>query len=301
MDVIEGMRTFAAVAEARSFTAGAESLKVSKALASKYVGQLEERLGIKLLHRNTRNVSLTVVGVTYLDGCRRLLDEFDALETAMRNRQAMLPNRICLLAPTAFRGRLLAPHISNFLANYPDTSVDISFADRATDMLDDGFDLALRIGENADPRLVAYELGSVHIVACASPGYVKAHGRPQQPSEMANHRCILDNTNTPGNHWTFHCDGQAITVPAKGRIRVNCAETTRAFLLAGHGIGLCPEILIREDIRSGRLETLFPDDVTNDRPVYAVYARSRQPAPGINVLIDFLAKVFKLSDNDHKT
>lgn len=295
MDVIEGMRTFAAVAEVRSFTAAAEKLNISKALASKYVGQLEERLGLKLLHRDTRNVSLTGVGQAYLERCNRLLNEFDELESDIRDRKIVANRAIRMSAPTLFGGASFPGLISEFLRKHPDVAIDVSFADQCANLSEGGFDLALRIGKTDDSQLIVRQLASTQIVACASPQYLKAHGRPERPSELEDNHCIVDKTIEEDDCWTFHREGEIAVVSVKGRIRVNCAQTVREIVLAGNGIGLCPEFFVRDEIRRGNLEKLFTDYTVQDQTICAVYPRSRNLAPNVNVFIDFLAKSFKLT------
>lgn len=294
MDVIEGMRTFAAVAEARSFTAAAETLNMSKALASKYVGQLEDRLGLKLLNRDTRNVSLTGAGQAYLERCNRLLDEFDALENSIRAQQSANIGRIRLSAPSLFAATSLVRQISDFLDKNPDVGVDVSFAEGPLNLAEDGFDLALCFGETAEPSRGARQLASVEIAACASPQYLDTHGRPRLPCELTGHSCIIDRTVSASSDWTFHREGEANTVCVNGRIKVSCTHTVRKFLLTGAGIGLCPEGFVRKDIGSGHLEKLFADYTIGKRYVHVVYPRNRKSAPNIDVFVDFLAKSFNL-------
>jgi DNA-binding transcriptional LysR family regulator len=160
---------------------------------------------------------------------------------------------------------------------------------------EDGFDLALRLGEAAEPRVVARQLASVEITACASPGYLKKHGRPRLPSELADHSCIIDKTVRGGSDWTFHRGGETDTVCVNARIKVNCTHTVRKFLLAGAGIGLCPEGFVRKEIGNSHLEKLFDDFTIENQYAYVIYPRGRKLAPIADVFVDFLAKSFKLS------
>lgn len=290
MDVIEGMRIFAAVAEAGSFTAAAGKLNISKALASKYVGQLEDRLGLRLLNRDTRNVSLTGVGMAYLERCNRLLADFDELETIIHDQKTIPSGEIRVSAPTHFGEAYLPRLVSAFLDENPIVSVDLSLSDRYVNLVEERFDLALRIGVFAESRLNGKRLASTQHIVCASPQYVKAHGVPERPSELIEHHCIIDKSIVDADRWTFHRDSDVDTVPVKGRLKVNSARAIREFLLTGDGIGLCPDYLVSEDIRAGALQQLFPDYTNEDHGIYAVYPHNRPLGPTVRIFVDFLAK-----------
>ena len=290
MDVIEGMRIFAAVAEAGSFTAAAGKLNISKALASKYVGQLEDRLGLRLLDRDTRNVSLTGVGMAYLERCNRLLADFDELETIIHDQKTIPSGEIRVSAPTHFGEAYLPRLVSAFLDENPIVSVDLSLSDRYVNFVEERFDLALRIGVFAGSRLNGKRLASTQHIVCASPQYVKAHGVPECPSELIEHHCIIDKSIVDADRWTFHRDSDVDTVPVKGRLKVNSARAIREFLLTGDGIGLCPDYLVSEDIRAGALQQLFPDYTNEDHGIYAVYPHNRPLGPTVRIFVDFLAK-----------
>lgn len=290
MDVIEGMRIFAAVAEAGSFTAAAGKLNISKALASKYVGQLEDRLGLRLLSRDTRNVSLTGVGMAYLERCNRILADFDELETIVRDQKIIPSGEIRVSAPTHFGEAYLPRLVSAFLDENPIVSVDLSLSDRYVNLVEERFDLALRIGVFAESRLNGKRLASTQNIVCASPQYVKAHGVPERPSELIEHHCIIDKSIVDADRWTFHRDSEVDTVPVKGRLKVNSARAVRELLLTGDGIGLCPDYLVSEDIRAGALQQLFPDYTNEDHGIYAVYPHNRPLGPTVRIFVDFLAK-----------
>jgi DNA-binding transcriptional LysR family regulator len=292
MDVIDLMRTFVAVADGGSFTAAAERLGLSRALASKYVAQLEERLGQQLLHRTTRSVALTDDGRAYLEPCRRLLDDFDDLEISASVRSRAPSGRIRLTAPLIIGEIYLADMLAAFIGRYPQVSIDLVLTDRFVNLIDEGFDLAIRAGELDDSSLIARRLAVTRAMVCASPAYIERHGAPQTPQELAGHTCIVDMNMRNGARWPFLVDGRPLRVEVSGPLSVNSATATRRLVLAGRGIGHCPAFVVAEDLASGRLVRLLQPYETGDLAISALLPQSRFPSPRVRLLIDFLARSF---------
>lgn len=293
MDTIDGMRAFAAVASSGSFTRAAERLGVSMKLVSKYVRQLENRLGVQLLNRTTRSVHLTDVGQAYFERCLALLDEFDDIESAVQDRQARPQGRIRMTAPTGFGEHDLSLALAAFLRQQPDIRIDLELTNRNVSLVEEGFDLAIRIGALADSSLIARRLAPMRAVICAAPEYLEQNGRPQHPGELAEHDCLIDTNFKVGSNWPFLIDGEILSVKVSGRFYVNTPRATCSMALAGVGITLCPYYIVGAEIEADRLEVLFADYEALDFAIYALYPHNRHLSARVRVLVDFLADWFK--------
>lgn len=290
MDRIDGIRTFLGVVEAGSFTAAAQKLGISKALASKHVAALERRLGARLINRTTRRLALTEVGRIYAERCKRLLGDFDELESVVQERQGRVGGLLRLSAPVVFGETRLAPIIAPFLERHPELTVEMHLTDRVVDLIEEGFDAALRISEMADSSLIARRLSHVRIVYCAAPGYLDRHGRPSHPEELAEHQCIVDLNDKSGANWPFTVDGERRVVRVEGRYRANSARAVRDALLDLGGIGRCPSFVVAEDIADGRLEVVLADHVREEIGVNLVYPHARHLAAKVRVFADYLSE-----------
>lgn len=292
MDVLTGMRTYAAVVATGSFTAAAERLGLSKALTSKYVGQLEDRLGVRLLNRTTRKLNVTEAGQAYYERCKQLLEDFDELETAIKDQQEAPQGNLLVAAPTTFGETYLTQAVADYLDEQPGVSVELVLADRFVNIVDEGFDLAVRIGRLADSSLIARRLAPARIVACATPEYLSRCGLPAHPGELESHNCIIDTNIHPADHWPFNEDGQSFSVGVTGRFRVNNALSAREMILAGHGIGLCPIHAVYEDIREGHLKILLQEYEALEYGIYVVYPHNCHLATRVRTFVEFLARKF---------
>jgi len=292
MDTITGMRTFCAVANEASFVKAAKQLNISPALTSKYVGQLEARLGMQLLNRTTRSLSLTENGRAYLKRAARLVAEFDELESTVQECQNSPRGEIVVTAPKTFGETELTKAAAQFLKQYADISVDLRLTDRFVDLVDEGFDLAIRVGSLKDSSLKARKLAPAKILLCASPAYLAQFGMPKHPSDLENHSCI-DDTNFEGGHWwPFIVDGEKITIKAKGRFRANSANATRSMALDDLGIVMCPDHVVEEDIKAGRLVLVLQEFNAFDLGIYALYPNNQHMPSKVRVFIDFLVAWF---------
>lgn len=292
MDTIDGMRTFAAVVTAGSFTAAADRLGTSTKLTSKYVRQLEERLGVQLLNRTTRSLALTEVGQAYFERCVHLLEEFDELEAAIQDRQSAPRGRLLVSASTAFGESYLTRAIAGFLSEQPDISIDLRLTDRFVNIVDEGFDLAIRIAKMDDSSLIARKIVPMHIILCASPEYLAEHSTPQQPGDLTRHNCIVDTNFKKGANWPFMIEGKMTTISVQGMFLVNSATSAREMALAGQGIALCPSHVIGDDLQSGHLISLLKNYDAFDPNLYAVYPHNRHLATKVRVFVDYLVKYF---------
>lgn len=290
MDTVAVMRTFIAVVESGSFTGAAARLDISTALASKYVTRLETRLGVRLLTRTTRSLSLTELGRVYFEQARELIEDFDELEASIENRHATPSGRLQISAPVTFAEMHLTAIVGQFLDRYPSISVDLRLTDRFVNLVDEGVDLAIRIGELADSNLMARRLSTVRIIPCASPAYLERHGTPTEPSDLAKHACIVDTNFNQVADWPFIVDGEHTSVQVTGRFGVNSARALRRLILDGYGIGVVPTYAIGDAIASGEAVPLLTDFEPQPMAAYAVYPYQRHLAAKVRTFIDFLVE-----------
>ncbi|PCI64378.1 MAG: LysR family transcriptional regulator [Kordiimonadales bacterium] len=290
MDTIEGMKTFVTVAKEASFTAAAKRLNISNKLASKYVQQLEERLGAQLLQRSTRRVSLTDVGQAYLQRCLPLLEEFDELEAVVQERQGALAGEIRLTASTSFGSGNLVEAMRPFLLEHPDVTVDLYLSDRRVSIIEEGFDLAIRLGQLTDSSLMVRKLNSMPLLVCVSPDYLRRHGEPQHPKALETHNCVINYGLVDPTNWIFNVEGVTEHVKVSGPSRTNTPLAVAGMASAGLGIGLCPEYVVTEKLRTGELVVLFEEFTVMEAGVYAVYPPNRHLTSRVRALIDHLAR-----------
>ena len=292
MDTIVGMRTFVNVVAAGSFTAAAQRSNMSTALVSKYIGQLEERLGARLLNRTTRSLVLTEIGTSYLERCARVLDDFDELEAAIHNKRSSPSGNLIISAPVTFGEMHLTAVVAHFLAHYPDITVDLRLTDRFVGLIDEGVDLAIRISELADSSMIARRLAPARIVACAAPSYLEQHGLPSHPDDLSNHACIIDTNFQGTSEWPFKIGKKRISVKVSGRFSVNSAQSSRTMIVAGAGIGLIPTYAIAEDIRKQKVVMVLEAFEALDPGIYALYPHNRHLAAKVRAFVDFMVDEF---------
>lgn len=289
MDPLSSMRTFLAVAAERSFTGAARRLNLSTRQASVYVQQLEQQLGTRLFHRTTRRVALTEAGAALLPRCRRLLEDFDELLGEVQAQTQRLAGPIRISAPTGFGSLWLAPALSAFLATHAEVTLDLDLSDRRVSLIDDGYDLAIRLGVLQDSGLVARRIADLRIVVCAAPDYLARHGRPAHPRELAEHSCVINSGLVDGYHWSFQEAGRAFKVRVQGRAQANAPSAIAQLAAQGLGLVQCPHYTVEALLREGRLEILLAPFERRDSGVYALYPPNRHLPARIRTLIDFLA------------
>lgn len=289
MDTLDGMRTFVAIVDQGSFTAGAERLGISKGLASKYLAQLEARLGVRLLQRSTRRLHPTEAGLAYYERARQIIDEIAELEAAIGEGRDAPRGRLTIAAPQTFGERFVSDAAAAFLAAYPDVDVDLYFSDRYINLVEEGIDVAIRIGQLEDSSLVSRRLGEVQLIACASPAYLARHGTPRRPADLATHQCVRDRNFRRGARWPFtHGDVQE-EVDIGGRLILNGIMASHRATLAGAGIGLLASYMIEDDLAAGRLVRVLEDHRSVALPISAVYPHRRHLAAKVKAFVDFLA------------
>ena len=293
MDKFQEMQTFVAVVDAGSFVKAAESLKLSKAAVSRYVGELESRLGVRLLHRTTRKLSLTGEGEVFHARCKELLATVDEAEAEITAHTGTAIGQVKVNVPVSFGLLQLAPLWAAFMALHPQVTLDVTLSDRVVDLVDEGYDLAVRIARLPSSSLISRKLTSTRLILCASPDYLRAHGMPAHPSELASHAVMSYSLLSMGEHWAFEGPEGPVTVKVNPRLHTNSGDTCRAAALAHQGIVLQPSFLVGADVRSGALVELLTPYRSIELGVYAVYPTRKHVTSKVRVLIDFLVEAFR--------
>ncbi|MCV6575034.1 MAG: LysR family transcriptional regulator [Cohaesibacter sp.] len=292
MDTITGMRTFCAVVEEQSFVRAAHRLQISAALVSKYVGQLEERLAVRLLNRTTRSLALTQEGQAYFERCSHILDQFDEMEALIREQRDIPSGHLRISAALTLGEQHLARATSLFMDRYQDISVELNLSDRFVNIVDEGYDLAVRIGKLEDSSLIARKLAPILPSLVASPDYLQKYGTPQHPKDLVGHQCIYDTNHLGGKLWPFMEHGKTFTVPVKARLTTNGILAVRAAAIENGGIGAMPRYVVKRDIEQGRLREILVDYARDSGALYAVYPHSRHLAVKVRAYVDFLSDYF---------
>lgn len=288
MDKLACMRAFVAVVETGGFSSAARKSGSSKALISKYVGQLETELDLRLLHRTTRQVSTTTLGQAYYERCRSILEELDELDASIQSEHATPSGTLKINAPISFAELCLIPALAEYSNRYPDVTIKLEMTDRFVDLVEEGVDLAIRIADLPDSSLVARRLGDIAMITCASPQYLAQFGEPKAPGELTNHRCIIDSNYGSQNHWWIGNEESGERVPVHGPIVLNSARAARELILAGQGIGLLPSFVVDKDIEVGRLQRLFTEYGAEAQGVYAIYTHRKHLSAKVRLFIDML-------------
>ena len=292
MDRFLEMRTFAQVVDAGSFVGAAEPLDMSKAAVSRYVGDLESRLGVRLLNRTTRKLSLTEEGELFYVRCKELLGGVDAAEAEITSRTAEAIGLLRVGAPVSFGNLHLGDAWAAFKSLHPRVTFDVTLSDRVVDVVEEGFDLVVRISRLTNSSLVSRKLGSTRMVACASPAYLARCGRPDSPERVVDHDVIAYTYWALQDEWQFEGPNGTISVRTSPCIRANSGDTCRAAALAHEGIVYQPTFLVGKDLEEGTLVDLFPQHRAMELGIYAVYSSRKHVLPKVRLLIDFLAERF---------
>jgi DNA-binding transcriptional LysR family regulator len=292
MDKFQEMRVFAGVVDAGSFVAAAEALGMSKAAVSRHVADLEQRLGARLMNRTTRRLSLTDEGELFLARCREILASVEESESEISTRASSASGLLKVSVPVSFALKHLAPLWSDFLAAHPRLTLDVHLADRVVDLVDEGFDLALRIARLPDSSLVSRRIASTRLVLCASPAYLRQRGRPAHPCDLASHAVVGYSLLTTKDQWQFEGPEGAVTVKVTPRLWTNNGDTSVAAAVRGAGIVLQPTFLIADELADGRLVEILPDYRSLELGIYAVYPSRKFVLPKVRALVEFVSAAF---------
>lgn len=295
MDQLSGLKAFCRVVDAGGFSAAAVELNVSHTVVSKQVRQLETMLGAQLLNRTTRKLSLTEAGHTYYDYARRILDELRDADLAITQHHAVPRGTLRINAPMAFGTLDVTPWLPRFIARYPELKVDLVCNDRFVDLIDEGFDVALRLArEMPDSTLMAKRLATSTAMLVAAPAYLERHGTPRAAQDLARHNCLTYTLVPKPNEWTFTApDGSRQTVLVRGNFQANTGIALRSVALAGVGIATTASFIVHADLQSGALVPVLADHVLRARDLYAVYPHNRHLSPKVRAFIDFASEVYR--------
>ena len=286
----EGLAIFAKVVEMRSFAGAATELKLSKATVSKAVSRIEKRLGARLINRTSRRLALTDAGRQLAGRAARIIAEGEATEDEALAQASVPRGLVRLAAPMSFGVLHIAPMLPEFLTSYPEVSVDLHLSDAMVDLVGEGFDAAIRIAALPDSSLVARRLCEIPRYLVGSPSYLNKHGRPKHPLHLAQHRCIGYSHTTTPEAWRFSKDGKSATVRPSGPLRVNNGDAMMPALIAGTGLGILPEFILREALAADRLERLLPDWSLPSGAAYWIAPPGGPRPKRVEVLADFLVE-----------
>lgn len=294
MDRLRAFEVFVAVVARQGFARAAEALDTSPANVTRYIAELEAHLGTRLLNRHSRKLSLTDSGQALYERARSILDEVAEAEALSASSTLQPRGRLRVNAPVSFGILHLAPLWPKFLKKYPEVELEVSLIDRVVDLVEEGFDLGIRISRTGSTAHIARKLAASRNIVCAAPGYLRQHGRPKSPADLADHACIGYTFSATGDDWhLFDAHGLEHVVKVPSVMRANNGDTARAAALAGVGVIWQPSFLVGDDLRAGRLVPLLPGYRMADIDILAVYPSRRHLSAKVRVMIDFLADAFK--------
>jgi len=288
------MVTFARVVEANSFAAAAKRLGVTTSVASKHVAKLEKSLGARLLNRSTRKLSLTEAGEAFYEHCARLIVELEAAEQSIAQVETELRGSLRVSAPPSMVAMHIAPALAEFRRRHPQLELEFDLSNRVIDFSEEGYDMALRVTRQPSPDLLSRALAPLHICVVASPEYLRTHGVPEHPEQLAGHECLLFSLEDDPTTWTFHDGaGRAVRIKVRGAFRSNVMEPLHKMAVHGLGIALLPSYMVGGDVEHGRLVQLFREwDSYRGASVFAVWPTHRRDSRKVRLFVEFLVERF---------
>lgn len=295
MDKLKAMEAFVRVVDAGGFTRAAELQGVPKATLSTQVQDLEAHLGARLLHRTTRKVTVTADGAAYYERCIRILEDLREADESISSRDGCPEGRLKVDLTTSMASLLVRQSVPDFLARYPGITLEMGCTDRPINMVSEGVDCVIRVGDVLDESLVARRLGSMHFVTCASPAYLAAHGAPQHPDDLVSHSWINYMHHGRPSSWDFRRGDEHLALTPKGPLAVNDSNVYRDACLAGVGIGQLPSFVFQAHAPQGELVQVLPDWSSEALPVHALYPSSRHLSTKVQLFVEWMAEVFDAS------
>jgi DNA-binding transcriptional LysR family regulator len=293
IDHASEMAAFVRVVDARGFSAAAPALGLTPSAVSKLVTRLEARLGVRLLQRTTRAIHLTEEGEVFYDQAQRIVGEIESLESSIVDRRGAVQGLLRVTTSLAFATHQLTPILAEFMARHPALQLALLPTDRVVDMVEEGIDVAIRIGRLADSSFMARRIGEDKRVICASPDYLARHGMPTRPDDLLRHHCILSRERAYMNRWAFRIDGEIREIEVAGRLAVDEGDAQLQLALQGIGIVRLTRLTVAQAVRVGRLVSLLPDfSAEQPLPISAVYPHRRHLAPKVPAFVDFLFEKF---------
>jgi DNA-binding transcriptional LysR family regulator len=290
MDLFSSMKVFVAVVEGGSFAAGADRLATSRALASKQVQKLEEHLGTRLLNRTTRKLSLTETGRGFYEHSVQILADVQEAEQAAGQMSSEPRGLLKVTMPLSYGQDVLGPLVAQYARAHPLVRLDIALSDRKVDIVDEGFDVAIRIGNLGPSEMVARKLGAVRSVVCAAPSYLARHGTPRAPHDLATHACLGYTLSATGGEWRLEGpDGATVVVPVSGPIRADNGDFLRVAGVNGAGVLFQPNFIVADDLAAGRLVRILPAWQSGELGVHAVYPSRKHLSAKVRTFVDLMA------------
>ena len=293
MDKLTSMRVFATVVQSGSFTAAADALAISKAMVSKHIHSLEDLLGARLLNRTNRRLHLTEAGAAYLERCKQILNDVEEAERAVVELNSEPRGILKLAAPTSLGTFHLVPAIADYEKLYLEVKVLLSLQDQPVDLVEEGLDLAIRVGKLPDSSLIARQLASVRIVVCGAPVYLKAHGEPQTPDDLAQHNCLRYTEWTPKGEWLFKGPAGEFSVPVSGDFEANLGDAVRMAALSERGLVQLPAYVLGPDLKAESLQAVLTNFAPDKMPIYAVYPHREHLSATVRSFVEFLLRPFQ--------
>lgn len=290
MDKLRGMETFVAVVECGSFTGAAARLEMSAVMVGKYIALLEGQLGTRLLERNTRRQSLTDAGRVYFDEARRVLEQVANAERSVERLRLAPAGTLRVSAPVSFGASIIAPLTASFLQAWPEVRVELDLTNRMVDLVDEGIELAIRIGDIQRTDLVAKYLAPYRMAICAAPDYLARHGTPQTPADLAGHQCLSHTVWTARNEWRLPGAAEEVRWKRDAVLRCNDGYALRMAAVAGAGLLLQPEVLLAEDLANGRLVRILQNYTPEPRPIHLLWRQDLRPLPKLTRFVEHLLK-----------
>ena len=288
MDRLDAMHLFVRVAELGSFAAVAQQLGVARSVVTRQIAGLEAHLGVKLMARSTRRLTLTSAGTAYLEKCRVILNLVEAAETDVAEERAAPRGNIRMSLPLSFGLKRLAPMLLDFSQRYPEVGLDMDYTDRRVKLIEEGIDLSIRITRKLDGGDVARRIGASRMQVVAAPDYLARHGRPRHPADLIHHECLGYTAGGQAQGWQFIVGGQAQTFPVRSRLQANNGDVLTEAAAQGLGITMQPDFIIDDYLAAGRLEAILGDFPIAELGIYAILPSNRHVPHRVRVLMDFL-------------
>jgi DNA-binding transcriptional LysR family regulator len=294
MDRFDSMDSFIRVVEAGSITGAANRLGVAKSAVSRRLKELEEHLGVELFHRTTRRMNLTDTGRAYYHQSVRILEDVHEAELATSQAHGTLKGCLKVALPASFGLMHMGSAINDFSKEHPEIEFDLDFNDREVDLMQEGFDLAIRIANLPDSSLIARKLAPIKPVICASPAYLKRMGRPETPDDLINHQCLVYSLMNNFQYWQFiNAKGEAIKTKIHPYLKASNGEFLRDAAVEGQGINMVPSFIAYKEIERGELVPILEDYITPQINAYAIYPQTRHLSQRVRAFVDFLVKRFE--------
>jgi DNA-binding transcriptional LysR family regulator len=286
MDRLQAMETFVQIVDRGSLTAAADALDTSLPSVVRILAWLERHLGVRLLNRTTRRIHLTDEGAQFLERCRAILSQVQEAEAALSSRLGEPQGRLAITAPVVFGRRYVTPIVNEFVRRYPNVNIDLLLLDRFTNLVEEGLDVAVRVGDLPDSSLVAIPVGQSRRVVCASAGYLRSHGKPRAPKDIAQHRCVRFTGIAPRDEWHFRIGRRDVAIPIASVISSNQVDSALQACIDGLGLGMFFSYQVATHRKAGELKYVLEEFETEPRPIQVIYPHSKLLSAKVRTFVD---------------